>query len=107
MPKIDFIGAGSTVFARRLLTDILSFPEMADSQIALHDIDAERLATSEAVAHRVSDAMGARAVISADTDRKRALDGADYAICMVQVGGYRPATVIDFEVPKRYGLRQT
>src|SRR6185436_5603419 len=107
MPKIAFIGAGSTVFARRLMTDILSFPEMADSQIALHDIDAGRLATSETVAHRVSDAMGARASITAATDRRAALDGADYAICMVQVGGYRPATVIDFEIPKLYGLRQT
>jgi alpha-galactosidase len=51
--------------------------------------------------------MGARASITAATDRRAALDGADYAICMVQVGGYRPATVIDFEIPKRYGLRQT
>ncbi|MEP7356847.1 MAG: alpha-glucosidase/alpha-galactosidase, partial [Anaerolineales bacterium] len=107
MAKIAFIGAGSTVFARRLMTDILSFPEMAGAEIALHDIDAERLATSEAVAQRVSEAMGAHATVSASTDRRATLDGADYAICMVQVGGYRPATVIDFEIPKRYGLRQT
>jgi alpha-galactosidase len=107
MTKIAFIGAGSTVFARRLLTDILTFPELADSQVALHDIDAERLGTSEVVARRVAEALGAHPTISATPDRRAALDGADYAICMIQVGGYRPATVVDFEVPKRYGLRQT
>ncbi len=107
MPKIAFIGAGSTVFARRLLTDILSFPELADSHIALHDIDAERLRTSEIVARRVAQALGAQPALTTTTDRQAALDGADYAICMIQVGGYRPATVVDFEVPRRYGLRQT
>ena len=107
MAKITFIGAGSTVFARRLLTDILSFPELAESEIALHDIDAERLRTSEVVAGRVAEALGAHPTITATTERRAALNGADYAICMIQVGGYRPATVIDFEIPKRYGLRQT
>lgn len=107
MTKIAFIGAGSTVFARRLLTDILSFPELAGAEVALHDIDSERLASSEIVAQRVAQALGAHPAITATTDRRTALDGADYAICMIQVGGYRPSTVIDFEVPKRYGLRQT
>jgi alpha-galactosidase len=107
MPKITFIGAGSTVFAKNLLGDILSFPELADSQIALHDIDPERLRTSEIVAHRVAEALGARPTITATTDRRAALDGADYAICMIQVAGYKPGTVIDFEIPKKYGLRQT
>ena len=107
MTKIAFLGAGSTVFARHLLTDILSYPELAESQIALHDIDVERLGTSQVVAQRVAEALGAHPTITATADRRAALDGADYAICMIQVGGYRPATVIDFEVPKRYGLRQT
>src|SRR5712692_4598633 len=107
MTKIAFIGAGSTVFARRLLTDILSFPELAGAQVALHDLDAERLGSSEIVAGRVAQALGAHPTITANTDRRAALDGADYAICMIQVGGYRPSTVVDFEVPKRYGLRQT
>ena len=107
MTKIAFLGAGSTVFARRLLTDILSFPELAGAQVALHDIDAERLRSSEIVARRVAEALSAHPTITATTDRRAALDGADYAICMIQVGGYRPATVVDFEVPKRYGLRQT
>ncbi|MDF2629400.1 MAG: glycoside hydrolase family 4 [Symbiobacteriaceae bacterium] len=107
MAKIAFIGAGSTVFAKNLLGDILSFPELAGSTISLMDIDAERLRTSEIVARKVAEGLGARPTIQATRDRRRALDGADYAICMIQVGGYRPATVTDFEIPKKYGLRQT
>jgi alpha-galactosidase len=107
MSKITFIGAGSTVFAKRLLVDILSFPELAESTISLHDIDEERLRTSEVVAHKVAQAVGAHPTIEATTDRRASLDGADYAICMIQVGGYKPGTVIDFEIPKKYGLRQT
>jgi alpha-galactosidase len=107
MPKITFIGAGSTVFAKTLLGDILSFPELADVTICLHDINPERLRTSEIVAHRVAQALGAQPTIEATTDRRAALDGADYVVNMIQVGGYRPATVIDFEIPKKYGLRQT
>lgn len=107
MAKIAFIGAGSTVFARNLLGDILGHEELANSEIALFDIDAERLATSELVANRVADALDAPAKIVATTDRRRALDGADYAINMIQVGGYEPCTVIDFEIPKQFGLRQT
>ena len=107
MPKITFIGAGSTIFAKRLLADILSFPELANSTISLFDIDAERLRTSAIVAHKLAEILQVEPVIQATTDRRAALDGADYAICMIQVGGYEPATVIDFEVPKKYGLRQT
>ncbi|MCB9155221.1 MAG: alpha-glucosidase/alpha-galactosidase [Caldilineae bacterium] len=107
MPKITFIGAGSTVFAKSLLGDILSFPELADSTISLFDIDLPRLRTSEVVARKIAEALEAQPVIEATTDRRAALDGADYAICMIQVGGYKPATVVDFEIPKRYGLRQT
>ncbi len=107
MAKITFIGAGSTVFAKNLLGDILSYPELAGSTISLFDLDAERLRTSEVVAGRLARALEASPTIEATTDRRRALDGADYAICMIQVGGYRPATVVDFEIPKKYGLRQT
>ncbi|HDQ71215.1 MAG TPA: alpha-glucosidase/alpha-galactosidase [Chloroflexi bacterium] len=107
MTKITFIGAGSTVFAKNLLGDILSFPELAESVISLHDIDAERLQTSEIVARKVAQALDVHPTIEATTDRRAALDGADYAICMIQVGGYEPATVVDFEIPKRHGLRQT
>lgn len=107
MPKITFIGAGSTVFARHLLTDILSFPELASSEIALFDIDPERLRSSEVVAHRVAAAFGATPKVVATTDSRRALADADYAINMIQVGGYKPGTTTDFEIPKKYGLRQT
>ena len=107
MAKVTFIGAGSTVFARNLLGDILGREELASSEITLYDIDAERLATSELVAHRVAAALDAPAKIVATTDRRAALDGADFAINMIQVGGYEPCTVTDFEVPKEFGLRQT
>lgn len=107
MPKISFIGAGSTVFAKNLMGDILSFPELADSTISLHDIDAGRLHTSEIVAHKVAEATGSNPTIESTLDRRASLDGADYAICMIQVAGYEPGTTIDFEIPKKYGLRQT
>lgn len=107
MPKITFIGAGSTVFTKNLMGDILSFPELADSTILLHDIDEQRLRESEAVAHKVSQILDVKPTLEVTTDRRRALAGADYAISMIQVGGYKPSTVIDFEIPKKYGLRQT
>ena len=107
MAKIAFIGAGSTVFARNLLQDLFTFPELHDATIALMDIDSTRLADTEAVANLLADRAGSHPTIEATTDLQRALDEADYAINMIQVGGYRPSTVIDFEIPKRYGLRQT
>lgn len=107
MPKISFLGAGSTVFAKNLLGDILRYPELAESTISLHDIDAERLRTSEIVAHKVAQATGTNPKIETTLNRRESLDGADHAICMIQVGGYKPSTVIDFEIPKKYGLRQT
>jgi alpha-galactosidase len=107
MAKITFIGAGSTVFAKNLLGDILSYPELANSEIALHDIDETRLRTSEIVANRIAETLKITPKITATLDRKQALDGADYAINMIQVAGYKPGTVVDFEIPKKYGLRQT
>ena len=106
-PRIVFIGAGSTVFAKNLLGDILSEPALSSSRICLYDIDPERLRVSEVVAGRIVQTLGAGASIETTTDLGQALDGADYAINMVQVGGYRPCTVTDFEIPNRYGLRQT
>jgi alpha-galactosidase len=105
--KITFIGAGSTVFAQNLLGDILSLPELADSSICLFDIDAARLQTSEIVAHRIAQTLEVNPAVEITTDRGHAFDGASYAINMIQVGGYRPCTVTDFEVPKRFGLQQT
>jgi alpha-galactosidase len=107
MPKITFIGAGSTVFAKNLLGDILSFPELSESTISLMDIDPERLNTTRLVAERIAKAVGAHPRIEATLNRREALDGADYAISMFQVGGYRPSTVIDFDIPRKYGLQQT
>lgn len=107
MPKITLIGAGSTVFAKNLLGDILSFPELMESHIVLHDIDEDRLCTSEIVAHKVAQTLNANPTIESIVDRRTALDGADYVICMIQVGGYKPSTVIDFDIPKKYGLQQT
>ncbi len=107
MPKIALIGAGSTVFAKNLMGDILTYPELEESTLTLFDINPERLRTSEIVAHNVAEATGSRPTIETTTDRRSALDGADFAICMIQVGGYKPSTVIDFDIPKKYGLRQT
>ena len=108
MPKIAFVGAGSAVFTKNLVGDILSLPELRDSTtFALMDIDPDRLRTAEIVAGRLVDAHHAGARVQATPDRRAALDGADYVVTSFQVGGYQPSTVIDFEIPKRYGLRQT
>jgi len=105
--RIVFVGAGSTVFARNLMGDILSRPALADSTIVLHDIDAERLRTSEIVGNKIIETLGVPARVEATVDRRRALEGADHVVTMFQVGGYRPSTVVDFEIPRRYGLGQT
>jgi alpha-galactosidase len=104
--KIVFIGAGSVEFTKNLLGDILTFPELADAEIALHDIDDERLEAGEAIARWTNGAVGASATISSHRDRRAALEGADYVVNMVQVGGHE-ATVLDFEIPLQHGLRQT
>jgi alpha-galactosidase len=106
MPKIAMIGAGSVVFTKNLLGDILAFPELAQSHIALHDIDPMRLEAGERMARWTAGQLGASPYISASLDRRAVLDGADYVINMIQVGGHR-ATMIDFDIPKQYGLRQT
>lgn len=108
MTKIALIGAGSTVFAKRLIVDVLLTPELAGNiEVALHDIDVERLKTSEIVTRRIVDQLGLKTSIFASIKRREVLDKADYVILMMQIGGYRPSTVIDFEIPKKYGLRQT
>ena len=107
MPKIAMIGAGSTVFMKNLVGDILQDKRLKHSEIALMDIDDKRLTASEAVARKLVEQLGAKATISKTTERRRALAGADYVVLMIQVAGYKPGTVTDFEVPKTYGLRQT
>jgi alpha-galactosidase len=104
--RIVLIGAGSVVFTRNLPGDMLSLPALAGSEIVLHDIDLERLQTAEIMARRTAGAAGASPSIEAHLDRRRALDGADHVIDMVQIGGHE-ATLLDFEIPARHGLRQT
>lgn len=105
--KIALIGAGSTVFTRNLIGDILSYPALSDCEVSLHDIDPQRLRLSEQVASRIARMLDVKPVISASLDRRTALDGARFVINTIQVGGYKPATVLDFELPKRFGLEQT
>jgi alpha-galactosidase len=105
-PRIAFIGAGSVEFTKNLLGDILTFPALESSEIVLHDIDAGRLQTADAIARWTSTAVGASPTISSTLDRREALAGADYVINMIQVGGH-DATLVDLELPLRHGVRQT
>ena len=108
MPKITFLGAGSTIFAKNVLGDCMLTPALRDAQLALYDIDQSRLRTSELILNNINKNCNQdRAKIVAYTDREKALKDANYVINAVQVGGYQPCTVIDFEIPKKYGLRQT
>ncbi|MGO2097521.1 MAG: alpha-glucosidase/alpha-galactosidase [Candidatus Microbacterium stercoravium] len=106
MVNVAFIGAGSVVFTRQLVADILRYPELADVRLVLHDIDDARLAVAAGTARHVSERLGARADVVATTDRRAALAGADYVINMIQVGGI-DATIADLEIPAAHGLRQT
>jgi len=111
MVKITFMGAGSTIFAKNVLGDCMLSEPLCDAHIALYDIDGERLQESklmlDVLNHNINQG---RATITAHLgveNRREALRGAKYVVNAIQVGGYRPATVIDFEIPKKYGLRQT
>jgi alpha-galactosidase len=106
LPRIVLVGAGSVEFTRNLLGDILSAPSLRDSDIVLHDIDPDRLATAERMARWTATTLGATPGISAHPDRREALIGADFVINTIQVGGAR-ATQVDFDVPARFGLRYT
>ena len=107
MPKITFIGAGSTVFAKNVLGDCMQTPALQGFELALFDIDQQRLKDSENMLNNLRQSSGSTCVVKAYTDRKEALRGAKYVINAIQVGGYDPCTITDFEVPKKYGLRQT
>lgn len=106
MPRIVLVGAGSVEFTRNLLGDFLSYPELNDVEIVLHDIDPDRLLTAERMARWTADALGASPRIHGQLDRREALRGADFVINTIQVGGAR-ATQLDFDVPGRHGLRYT
>ncbi len=110
MPKITFMGAGSTVFAKNVLGDSMMTPALAESVIALYDIDATRLNESAQMLEAVNRYAGGKAKIEkylGVENRKDALRGANYVVNAIQVGGYDPCTITDFEIPKKYGLRQT
>ena len=111
MLKITFLGAGSTVFARNVLGDVMCTPALRECEIALYDIDGQRLQESEQILQTINRNVNEnRAVIRSylgEENRKDALRGASFVVNAIQVGGYDPCTVIDFEIPKKYGLRQT
>lgn len=107
MNKITFLGAGSTVFAKNVLGDCMMVEALQDFEFALFDIDHERLKDSERMLTNLKENLQSRVKVTAYHDRKEALRGAKYVINAIQVGGYDPCTITDFEVPKKYGLRQT
>ena len=108
MVKICFIGAGSTIFAKNVLGDAMLTPSLQDAEIALYDIDENRLKESELMLQTINkNSNQNRAKIQSFSDRKEALKDANFVINAIQVGGYKPSTVIDFEIPKKYGLQQT
>ena len=107
MTTITFIGAGSTVFTKNIAGDILHRKALRGATIRLMDIDPKRLADSEVVVGKMAKSIGKKASVETYTDQRRALAGADFVVVCFQIGGYAPATVTDFEVPKTFGLRQT
>lgn len=111
MPKITFMGAGSTIFAKSILGDAMLTPSLRDGHIALYDIDPERLDESKLMLDNLNRNINEnRAEITTHLgpeNRLEALRDASYVVNAIQVGGYEPSTVIDFEIPKKYGLRQT
>lgn len=107
MVKVAFIGAGSVEFTRNVVTDLCSYPELRGRlQLSLHDIDETRLGYAEALANRISAQSGAGAEVTASADRRSAVGDADFVVNEIQVGGYA-ATRTDFDIPAKYGLRQT
>ena len=110
MPKITFMGAGSTVFAKNVLGDSMLTPSLAHSDIALYDVNPQRLEESELMLKAINKWLGDPAKIYTylgPENRKEALRGADFVVNAIQVGGYEPCTVTDFEIPKKFGLKQT
>jgi alpha-galactosidase len=106
MIKVAMIGAGSVVFSRTLTGDLLSHPEFHDATFTYMDVDRERLEVGAALCRKIAKSMGANPKIEATLDRREALRGADFVIVMVQVGGF-DNTLVDFEIPRKYGLNFT
>jgi alpha-galactosidase len=106
-PKITFIGAGSSVFMKHIIGDVLQRPALAGATVALMDIDKTRLEESATIAGKMVNQLGVPAKVETHMNQKKALDKADFVVVAFQIGGYEPCTVTDFEVPKKYKLRQT
>jgi alpha-galactosidase len=106
-PRITFIGAGSSVFMKNIVGDVLQRSALTGANIALMDINPERLEESAVIAGKLIQTLGVPATVETYTDQRSALEGADFVVVCFQIGGYDPCTITDFEVPKRYGLRQT
>ena len=109
--KITFMGAGSTIFARNVIGDCMCTPALCESEFALYDIDEQRLKESEiilsAINKNINEGKAKITTYLGEAQRKDALRGASFVVNAIQVGGYEPCTVTDFEIPKKYGLRQT
>jgi alpha-galactosidase len=106
-PKITFIGAGSAVFMKNIVGDILQRPALAGATIRLMDINPTRLEESEIIAKKLIATLGVPAQVETYSNQRQALDGTNFVVVCFQIGGYQPSTVIDFDVPKKYNLRQT
>jgi len=106
-PKIAFIGAGSAVFMKNIIGDVLQRDALKGAHVALMDINEQRLKESEIVFEKLVSSLDVPATHSLHLDQRAALDGADFVVVAFQIGGFEPCTVTDFEVPKKFGLRQT
>ncbi len=106
-PKITFIGAGSTVFMKNIIGDVLQRDALKNAHVALMDINPERLAESQIVFEKLVSTLGVGATHSLHLNQREALEGADFVVVAFQIGGFEPCTVTDFDVPKKFGLRQT
>ena len=107
MIKLTIIGAGSAVFTKNIVTDLLSVDAFKKMEIALQDIDPVRLKASHELLNVIAEKLNASPTITSHADRKESLLGSDFVQTTIQVGGYKPSTVIDFEIPNEYGLKQT
>ena len=108
--KLTFLGAGSTIFARNVIGDCMCSEVLRDSVFALYDIDGTRINESRTILEAIRKNNGGYGRIECyigEENRKDALRGADFVVNAIQVGGYDPCTIIDFEIPKKYGLQQT
>ena len=107
MTKLTIIGAGSAVFTKNIVSDLLSIDAFKNIEIALQDINPTRLKASHDLLKVISEKLNTSPKITSHTNRRESLAGSDFVQTTIQVGGYKPSTVIDFEIPNKYGLKQT